>query len=152
MSNLAVVYTLPIFLIIPTKLIPQTRLGNASLFTKFLFTILVPLGPPPPNQQSNGFPLEFLWKGLKQNCKHWARIANKLSQNCERNYEQTQQFTYGVVREGVVAEIMSHHISVPKLLSCYFDCCLALHFFLPQSVVHWVTVESLLLASSRKAM
>ena len=24
---------------------------------------------------------------------------------------------------------MSHHISVPKLLSCYFDCCLALHFF-----------------------
>ena len=40
-----------------------------------------------------------------------------------------------VVREGVVAEIMPQHIRVPKLLSCYFDCCLALHVFLPQSVV-----------------
>ena len=32
-------------------------LESASLFTKCLFTIFVPLDPPPPNQQSDGFPL-----------------------------------------------------------------------------------------------
>ena len=36
------------------------KLGNACLFTKLLFTIFVPLNPPLPNQQSDGFPLEFL--------------------------------------------------------------------------------------------
>ena len=42
-----------------------TRLpdGNASLFTKCLFTIFVPTRPPPPNQQDDGFPLEFLLEG-----------------------------------------------------------------------------------------
>ena len=35
------------------------NLGNANLFTKCLFTTFVPLEPPPTNQQSDGFPLEF---------------------------------------------------------------------------------------------
>ena len=39
------------------------NIGNASLFTKFLFTIFVPFDPPPPNQQNEGFPLEFLLNG-----------------------------------------------------------------------------------------
>ena len=34
------------------------EIGNASLFTKFLFTILVPLSPPP-NQKVMDFPLSF---------------------------------------------------------------------------------------------
>ena len=52
----------------------------------------------------------------------------------------SQRFAYviGVVREGVVAGIMPQHIRAPEFLSCCFDCCLALHFFLPQSVVHCV--------------
>ena len=67
-------------------------LGNASLFTTFWFTIFVPLEPPPPNQQNDGFPLEFLLKGpqtelrtLSQNCEQTPppKIANK------QNYEQT---------------------------------------------------------------
>ena len=59
--------------------------GNASLFTKFSFTILVPLNLPPPNQQCDGFPLEFLLKKhLKQNCEHSAKIVNKPSKNCEQ--------------------------------------------------------------------
>ena len=66
------------------------KLGNASLFTKCLFTIFAPLNPPPPNQQSDGFPLELLLKGpqielrtLSQNCEQTLqrlrtnRIANK---------------------------------------------------------------------------
>ena len=64
--------------------LPPTPLGNASLFTKFLFTIFVPLDPPPPNQLSDGFSLEFLLKGPQQNCEHTAKIANKPSKNCEQ--------------------------------------------------------------------
>ena len=37
-------------------------LGNASLITKLLFTIFAPDNAPPPNQQSDGLPLEFLLK------------------------------------------------------------------------------------------
>ena len=66
--------------------------------------------------------------------------------------ETCQRFAYGVVREGVVAEIMPQHISVPKFLNCYFDCCLALRFFLSQWAVDWIAVEWLPLVSSRKAM
>ena len=58
---------------------------------KFLFTIFVPLNPPPPNQQSDGFPLDFLLKDPKQNCEHSAKIANKPSKNCE----QTELWTKG---------------------------------------------------------
>ena len=43
---------------------------SASLFTTFLFTILVPLTSPLPNQQRDGFPLEFVLQDLKQTCKH----------------------------------------------------------------------------------
>ena len=50
-------------------------LGNASLFTKILFTILAPLDTPPPNQQSDGFPLEFRFKRPKTELR-------TLSQNC----------------------------------------------------------------------
>ena len=41
------------------RAIVALSLGNSSLFTKFVFTIFVPLNPPPSNQQSDGFPLEF---------------------------------------------------------------------------------------------
>ena len=69
----------------------REQLGNASLFTTFLFTIFVPLDPPPPNQQNDRFPLEFLLKGpqtelrtLSKNCeKTLQKFANK------QNYEQT---------------------------------------------------------------
>ena len=56
-------------------------LGNASLFTKFLFTIFVPLDPPPPNQQNEGFPLEFLLKGPQTKLR-------TLSQNCEQTLQK----------------------------------------------------------------
>ena len=58
-------------------------LGNASLFTKCLFTIFVPLDPPPPNQQSDGFPLDFLSKGPQTELR-------TLSQNCEQTLQKLQ--------------------------------------------------------------
>ena len=61
---------------------------NVNLFTKCLFTILGPLNPPP-NQQSDGFFLNF-WRS-QTNFEHSPIIANKLSHDCEKkkNYEQT---------------------------------------------------------------
>ena len=59
----------------------MTKLGNASLFTKFLFTIFVPLGPPPPNQRRDGFPLDFLLKGPQTELR-------TLSQNCEQTLQK----------------------------------------------------------------
>ena len=59
----------------------RVLLGNASLFTKFLFTIFVPLNPPPPNQQNDGFPLEFLLKGPQTELR-------TLSQNCEQTLQK----------------------------------------------------------------
>ena len=56
-------------------------LGNASLFTKFLFTIFVPLNPPPPNQQNDGFPLELLLKEPQTELR-------TLSQNCEQTLQK----------------------------------------------------------------
>ena len=51
-------------------------LGNTNLFTKCLFTILVPLDPLSfPKQRSDRFSLE--------NCEHAAKLANKLSENPE---------------------------------------------------------------------
>ena len=41
----------------------SSKIGDANLFTKYLFKILVPLNLPLPKQQSDGFPLEFLSKG-----------------------------------------------------------------------------------------
>ena len=58
-------------------------LGNASLFTKFVFTISVPLNPLPPIQQSDGFPLEFLLKGPQAELR-------TLSQNCEQTVLKLQ--------------------------------------------------------------
>ena len=46
------------------------------MFTKYLFTILRLLTPPP-NQQNDGFPLEFLLKGPQTELR-------TLSQNCEQ--------------------------------------------------------------------
>ena len=57
------------------------KIGNASLFTKFLFTIFVALDPPPPNQQNDGFPLEFLLKGPQTELR-------TLSQNCEQTVQK----------------------------------------------------------------
>ena len=51
---------------------------NASLFTKNVFTILVPLHAPFP-KRNFGSPKTLYPKDLKQNCEHAARIANKLS-------------------------------------------------------------------------
>ena len=56
-------------------------LGNASLFTSILFTIFAPLNPPPPNQQSAGFPLEFLLEGPQTELR-------TLSQNCEQTLQK----------------------------------------------------------------
>ena len=67
-------------------------IGNASSFTKFLFTIFAPVNPPPPpNQQNDGFPLEFLLKGTSNRIASTQpklrtdppKITNKL------DYEQT---------------------------------------------------------------
>ena len=45
---------------------------------------------------------------------------------------KSQRFACGVIREGVVAGLMSvtAHNNVPKFLSYCFDCCHALHVFL----------------------
>ena len=56
-------------------------IGNASLFTKILFTIFVPINPPPPNQQNEGFPLEFLLEGPQTELR-------TLSQNCEQTLQK----------------------------------------------------------------
>ena len=58
-----------------------SMLGNASLFTNVLFTLLCALTPPPPNQQSDGFPLEFLLKGPQTELR-------TLSQNCEQTLQK----------------------------------------------------------------
>ena len=54
---------------------------NASLFTMFLFTIFAPLNLPPPNQQNDGFPLEFLLKGPETELR-------TLIQNCEQTLQK----------------------------------------------------------------
>ena len=51
------------------------------MFTKVLFTISVPLNPPPPNQQNDGCPLEVLLKGLETELR-------TLSQNCEQTLQK----------------------------------------------------------------
>ena len=56
-------------------------LGNASLFTKFLFTIFAPLNPPPPNRQNDGFSLEFLLKEPQTELR-------TLSQDCEQTLQK----------------------------------------------------------------
>ena len=64
--------------------------GNASLFTKLLFTIFVPLDPPLPTSKMMDFLLNFYYKGqtelrtLSQKLRtNPPKIANK------QNYEQT---------------------------------------------------------------
>ena len=53
---------------------------NARLFTNFLFTIFATLTPPP-NQQNDGFPLEFLLKGPQTELR-------TLGQNCEQTLQK----------------------------------------------------------------
>ena len=46
---------------IVSSMMKRYQIGNAGLFTKVVFTILVPFSPPPlPKQWSDGFPLEIL--------------------------------------------------------------------------------------------
>ena len=62
--------------------IPQrTKIGNANSFTKILFTTFVPINPPPPNQENEGFPLEFLLKEPQTELR-------TLSQNCEQTLHE----------------------------------------------------------------
>ena len=75
-SNRRSLICLCLFLICPLPI-----LGNASFFTKFLFTIFAPFTTPPPNQQSEGFPLEFLLKGPQTELR-------TLSQNCEQTLQK----------------------------------------------------------------
>ena len=56
-------------------------LGNTSLFTYILFTIFVPINLPAPNQQNEGFPLEFLLEGPQTELR-------TLSQNCEQTLKK----------------------------------------------------------------
>ena len=55
--------------------------GNASLFMNFLFAIFVPLNPPPPNQQNDAIPLDFLSKEPQTELR-------TLSQNCEQTLQK----------------------------------------------------------------
>ena len=66
----------------PTPLVkyPSGAGGCVNRKQFFLFTVVVPLSPPHPNQQSDGFPLEFLLKGPQTNPP---KIANK------QKYDQT---------------------------------------------------------------
>ena len=41
-------------------------------------------GAPPPNQPSDGFPLDFLLKGPQTELQTLSQTTNKLSQNCEQ--------------------------------------------------------------------
>ena len=65
-------------------------IGNASLFTKFLFTIFVPLTLPP-NQQSDGFTLEFLLEGPQTELRTLSQnYEQTLPKNANKqNYERT---------------------------------------------------------------
>ena len=64
----------------------------ANLFTKCLFTIFVPLAPPPPNQQNDGLPFEFLSKGPQTELR-------TLSQNCEQTLQKLR--TNGIMNKRV---------------------------------------------------
>ena len=55
-------------------------LGNARLFTKFLFNFRA-LAPPPPKTRSDGFRLEFLLEGPQTELR-------TLSQNCEQTLQK----------------------------------------------------------------
>ena len=67
-------------------------LGNACSFTKCLFTIFVPLNLPPPNQQSDGFPLEVLLK--RPQTELWT-LSQDRTQKKRKNCEQTELWTNG---------------------------------------------------------
>ena len=66
------------------QILVEKQIGNARLFTKCLFTIFVPLNPPPPNQQSDGFPLEFLLKGPQTELRTLSQNCEQTSKNCEQ--------------------------------------------------------------------
>ena len=67
------------------------KLGNASLFTKFLFTIFAPLKPPPSQPAKWGI---FSWISIKRTSNRIANTQPKLRTNPpkianKQNYEQT---------------------------------------------------------------
>ena len=67
----------------------RTFLGNACLITKCLFTIFVPLNPPPSQPAKWWISSSIsIKKTSKQNCEHSPKNSNKPSENCEQNYEQ----------------------------------------------------------------
>ena len=61
-----------------------TSLGNANLFTTFLFTTLVPLKPPFPTRKVMKLFSDLLLKGPQTELRILSQNANKLSQNCKR--------------------------------------------------------------------
>ena len=56
-------------------------IGKAVCSQNFCSQFLCPLTPPPPNQQNDGFPLEFLSKGPQTELR-------TLSQNCEQTLQK----------------------------------------------------------------
>ena len=88
------------------KLFRACLLGNVNLFTKFLFTIFVPLDPPPPpNQQSDGFPLEFLLKGPQTELQ-------TLRQNCEQTLQKLR--TNRIVNKRAFLICVEYHRSIAR--------------------------------------
>ena len=65
---------------------PHSYLGSTGLFTISFFHNLVPLRPPLPNQQNDGFPLEFVLQGPQTELTS-NRIANS---QLSLNWEQTE--------------------------------------------------------------
>ena len=79
------------------KMIPKL-LGNASLFTKVLFTIFVPLNPPPlPTSKV----LEFLLKGPQTELR-------TLSQNCEQTLPKLRKKNRIVNKRAFLKYIFVH--------------------------------------------
>ena len=78
----------------------------------FVHNFCAPCPPPLPTSKVMDFLLNFCSKGLKQNCEHSAKIANKPSKNCE----QTELWTNG--RFWNLVKIASHHV-MPKVRCCF---------------------------------
>ena len=91
-------------------IIKEALIGNAIVFTECLFTILVPLEPPPSqNSELMDILLIFYHKALKQNCEQTfqklrtnsPKIASKKDYPLARNqYINNSQGVFSCIREG----------------------------------------------------